>query len=39
MPKILYVYQKQEQKITNIHLMKINFKYEVKKNVEGRIYW
>ena len=39
MPKIPYVYQKQEQKLTNIHVMKIHLKYEVKKNVEGRINW
>ena len=40
MPNILYVYlyvyQKQEQKLTNIHVMKIHLKYEV-KNVEGQI--
>ena len=35
MPNILFVYQKQEQKIINVHVMKI---YEV-KNVEGRLYW
>ena len=38
MPKIPYVYQKQEQKLTNIHVMKIHLKYEV-KIVEGRINW
>ena len=37
MPKIPYVHQKQEQKFTNIHVIKIHLKYEV-KNVEGRIY-
>ena len=31
MPKILYVYQKQEQNIINIHVMQICLKYEVKK--------
>ena len=30
MPKIPYVYQEQEQKLTSIHVMKIHFKYEVK---------
>ena len=34
---MLYVYQKHEQNLTNIHVMKIHLKYEVKKNVEGRI--
>ena len=34
MPKI--VYQKQEQKLLNIRVMKIHLKYEV-KNVEGQI--
>ena len=38
MPKIPYVYQKQEQNLTNIHVMKIHLKYEV-KNFEGRINW
>ena len=28
-----------EQKLTNIHVMKIHLKYEVKKKVEGRINW
>ena len=37
MPKFPYVYQKQEQKITNILIMKIHLEYDVKKNVEGRI--
>ena len=35
MPKIFYVFQKQEQKLTNIHVMKIYLMYEV-KNVEER---
>ena len=30
MPKLPYVYQEQEQKLTSIHVMKIHFKYEVK---------
>ena len=28
MPKIIYVYQKQEQKIKNIQVMKIHLKYD-----------
>ena len=31
MPKILYVYQKQEQKLTNMHVMNVHFKYDVNK--------
>ena len=31
MPKIPYLYLKQEQKLTTIHVMKILLKYEVKK--------
>ena len=31
MQKPLYVYQKQEQKIINIHVMKIHLKYEANK--------
>ena len=30
MSKILYVYQKQQQKIINIHVMKIHLTYEEK---------
>ena len=36
MQKNPYVYQKLEQ---NFNLMKIHLKYEVKKNVKGRINW
>ena len=38
MSETLFVYQKEKQKIINVHVMKIHLKYEV-KNVEGRIYW
>ena len=31
MPKICYVYQKREQKLATIHIMKIDLKNEVKK--------
>ena len=31
MPKIYYVYQKREQKLATIHIMKIDLKNEVKK--------
>lgn len=37
MQKILYVYQEQEQKVTNIEIMKIHLMFE-KKIVEGRNY-
>ena len=35
MPKILYVYHKQDQKIINIHVMKINLRYEVTKMLQA----
>ena len=37
MPKIPYVYQKQEQKLTNIHVMKLHLKYEVKKMLKDEL--
>ena len=37
MPKILYVYQKQTQKLTNIHVMNIHLKYVVKKMLKDEL--
>ena len=37
MQKIPYVYQKQEQKLTYIHVMKIHLKYEVKKMLKDEL--
>ena len=37
MPKIPYVYQKQEQKLTNKHVMKIHLKFEVKKMLKDEL--
>ena len=36
MPNILYVYEKQERQILNIHVMKIHLKYEVKKKLKDK---